>query len=213
MNGDRISSHLQRTQYGDFTLTEAVRPALDVPVRPRQGYRIHIYLDRERKFRLPMLTASVSAELLFDTFLTLLEPLGETLHVVLESSHGQHGDDRREIRRNGIDAPVLLSHFCDFEDLLLNDGCTGVSVLSSKRPIEVQFDEHKLFTIYAPNLKPFQRVLRSMGVRKRRLLPLITEAEHLHHSTDARADEFDQLACRLGVADFDQVLMDDETGY
>lgn len=213
MNGDRLSSHLQRKQYGDFTLTEAVRPAPDVPVRPRQGYRIHIYRNRESRFRLPMLTASVSAELLFDTFLALLEPLGDTLHVVLESSHLQHGDDLREIRRNGIDAPVLLSHFCDFEDLLLNDGCTGVSVLSSKRPMEVQFDEHKLFTIYASNLKPFQRVLRSMGVRKRRILRLITEAEHLHHSTEARADEFDQLACRLGVADFDQVLMDDEAGY
>ncbi len=213
MNGDRLTTHLQRKQYGDFILTEAVRPALDVPVRPRQGYRIHIYRDRERKFRLPMLTASVSAELLFDTFLTLLEPLGDTLHVVLESSHGQHGDERHEIRRNSIDAPVLASHFCDFEDLLLNDGCTGVSVLSAKRPMEVQFDEHKLLTIYAPSLKPFQRVFRSMGIRKRRVLPLITEAEHLHHSTEARAEEFDQLTCRLGVADFDQVLMDDEMGY
>ena len=46
MNGDRLTTHLQRKQYGDFILTEAVRPALDVPVRPRQGYRIHIYRDR-----------------------------------------------------------------------------------------------------------------------------------------------------------------------
>ena len=209
VTADPLTAHLNVKQYGDFILTDAIRPALDVPIRPREGYRIEIFRDRANQLRLPMLVASVSAERLFDTFLSLLEPLGETVHAVLESSHGKSADQHSDFRRNHIDTPVLASYFCDFEDLLLNDGCTGVAVLSSRRPMEVQFDEHKLFTIYAPDLRPFQRVLRANGIRRRSSLKLIAEAEHLHHSTDDHDDEFKQLCLRVGVADFDRVFSDE----
>jgi hypothetical protein len=73
----------------------------------------------------------------------------------------------------------------------------------------VQFDEHKLFHIYAPNLRPFRRALHRLGVPRRRLLPLISEAEHLHHTSDEFAEEFRRLALRLGVCDFDRVFSDE----
>jgi hypothetical protein len=206
VNADPLAAHLQVARYGDFTLTDAIRPALDVPIRPRQGYRIEVFRDRSNKFRLPTLAASVSAENLFDAFLALLEPLGDVVHVVLESSHGAAADRHTDLRRNHIDLPVLLSYFCDFEDLLLNDGCTGVAVLSARRPVEVQFDEHKLLYVYAPRLKPFKQALRGMGVRRRKAMPLIAEAEHLHHSTDEYAEQFKQLCLRIGVGDFDRVF-------
>jgi hypothetical protein len=210
VNPDRLTTHLHTNCYGDFTLTDAIRPGSGVPVRPREGYRIEVFRDRRARIRLPMLSAAVSADRLFDTFLALLEPLGEVVHVVLESSHGAADDQHCDLRRDDIDRPVLASHFCDFEELLLQDGCAGVAVMASRQPIEVQFDEHKLFHIYAPNLKPFRRVLRRMGVQRRRLLPLISEAEHLHHTTEGYADEFRQLAMRLGVGDFDRVLSDSD---
>ena len=131
------------------------------------------------------------------------------VHVVLESSHGSGADRHTDLRRNHIDLPVLLSHFCDFEDLLLNDGCTGIAVMTAGRPMEVQFDEHKLFYVYAPDLRPFRRVLRDLGVRRRKELPLIAEAEHLHHSTDDYAEQFQQLGLRVGVGDFDRVFSDE----
>lgn len=209
MNSERLANHLQVNRYGDFMLTDAVRPGPGVPIRPRQGYRVEIYRDRAAKLRLPMLSAAVSAELLFETFLALIEPVGDVVHVVLESSHGGSTDNHRDLRRNHIDGPVLASHFCEFEELLTHDGCTGVAVLAHKKPIEVQFDEHKLFHIYAPDLKPFRRVLRSLGVRRRKILPLISEAEHLHHSTDEQAEAFRQLCLRVGVGDFDRVFSDE----
>ncbi len=208
MISDSLEAHLQIKRYGNFLLTDAIRPSLEVPIRPREGYRLQVFRDSGSRFRLPMVFASVSAEKLFDTFLALLEPLGETVNVVLESSHRHRNGEHADYRRNRIDTPVVASHFCDFEDLLLNDGCTGVAVLSTKAPMEVQFDEHKLFTIYAPNMKPFQRVLRSMEIRRRRILPLLCEAEHLHYSNDDYADQFEQLALRLGVADFESVAAD-----
>jgi hypothetical protein len=206
---DQLSAHLRVNRYGNFTLTDAVRPGPGLNVRPREGYRVEIYRDRKAKLRLPMLSAAVSAERVFDTFLSLIEAVGEQVHVVLESSHGAGTDQHRDLRRSHIDMPVLASHFCEFEDLLTHDGCTGVAVLADGQPVEVQFDEHKLFHVYAPDLRPFRRVLKGLGVRRRKLLPLISEAEHLHHSTDAYADEFRQLCLRVGVGDFDRVFSDE----
>ena len=209
MNSDRLTAHLSVNSYGSFTLTDAIRPGAGLPVRPRQGYRVEVFRDRRARMRLPMLSAAVSAERLFDTFLALIEPLGEVVHVVLESSHGTAADGHTDLRRSDIDLPVLASHFCEFEELLTHDGCTGVAVMAEDVPMEVQFDEHKLFHVYAPNLKPFRKVLRQQGVRRRALLPLISEAEHLHHTTDDFADEFRQLALRVGVGDFDRVFSDE----
>lgn len=209
MTTDVLAAHLGVNRYGNFTLTDAVRPALDVPIRPREGYRIDVFRDRKSRLRLPMLAASVSAERLFDVFLGLLEPLGDEVHVVLETSHGTGADRHADYRRSHIDRPILASYFCEFEDLLVNDGCTGVAVLSADGPVEVQFDEHKLLYVYAADLKPFRRVLKDAGVRRRHEMPLIAEAEHLHHSTDDHADAFRQMCARIGVGDFDRVLSDD----
>jgi hypothetical protein len=209
VKSEALRNHLQIKHYGRFTLTDAVRPALSVPIRPREGYEIQVYRDREVGLRLPMLTASVSAEHLFDVFFGLVGELGEELHVVVESSHRRRGEDHIDYRREHVDAPVLLSHLCDFEELLLNDGCTGIAVMSAKIPMEVQFDEHKLLCVYAPSLKPFRHVLKSFGVPQRKQLPMISEAEHLHYSTDAFEEQFEQLALRLGVSDFDSVTMDE----
>ena len=210
MNSERLATHLHVDRYGDFTLTDAIRPGLGAPVLTREGYRMEVFRDRAAKLRLPMLSAAVSAENIFDTFLALIEPIGEVVDVVLESSHGRHDvEEHEDLRRTHIDLPVLMSHFCEFEELLTNDGCTGVAVLSPNRPIEVQFDEHKLFHIYAPDLKPFRRVLKSLGIRRRKSLPLISEAEHLHHTTEQYADDFRQLCLRTGVGDFDRVFSDE----
>jgi hypothetical protein len=83
--------------------------------------------------------------------------------------------------------------------MLLNDGCAGVAVLNPTRSMEVQFDEHKLLIVYAPDLKPFLRILESEGVMRDDAMQLITEGEHLHSSDPNYQEEFDQLGIRLGV--------------
>jgi len=202
-------SHVSQNRYGDFLLTDAVRPGPGITVPPREGYRLSRFRDAETGICLPVLGAAVSAERLFDVFLDLLDPLGPSVHVVLETSHGSRGDRHMDLRRGDVDLPVLMSYFCEFEDLLLNDGCTGVAVVSAARRIEVQLDEHKLLFVYARDLKPFRRVLRRYGVARDNDIQLIAEAAHLHHSDARYEDEFQQLAARLGAADFDSVLSDE----
>jgi hypothetical protein len=163
---------------------------------------------RNGALRLPLLTACVSAERLFDAFLDLVPLLGDEVSTVLESSH-DHTRSPVSYRRTGMDTPVLLSHFCDYEDLLMNDGSTGVAVMSTRRPVEVQFDEHKLFNIYAADLKPYARVLRRHGVRKCDDLALISEGEHLHHSTPSQASLFEEFCLTLGVSKHGHVLSDE----
>jgi hypothetical protein len=188
-------------QYGDFRLTDAVRPALHVPIVPCQGFRVGIYRDGKTGLNVPVLAAAVSREQLFDVFLALLSPLGETVDVVLETSHHTGGQRHKDLYREHIDLPVLMSHFCDYEDLLLNDGCTGVAVISRSESMEVQFDEHKLLVVYARNLAPFEETLRDFGIPHNDALRLITEGEHLHSTDPHHLEQFEQLCLRLGIGE------------
>jgi hypothetical protein len=196
-----LAAHLRVDRYGDFLLTDAIRPALGLPVVPRQGFRLDVYRDASAGLRIPVLAASVSRDELFNAFLELLSPLGPTVDVVLETSHHTGGSSHRDLFREHIDLPVLMSHFCEFEDLLLNDGCTGTAVIATTEPMEVQFDEHKLLVVYARDLEPFERILRQLGIPRDDKLKLITEGEHLHSTDPRHMEQFEQLCCRVGIGE------------
>ena len=201
MNAEKLAAHLQVEHYGDFWLTEAIRPSVDLQVIPREGYRIDTYRDTRAKVEVPVLVAAVSRERLFDLFLDLVEPLGEVVDVVLETSHETEGNGHEDLQREQIDLPVLKSYCCDYEDLLLHDGCTGIAVISSAQPMEVQFDEHKLLVVYAHDLEPFERILRQAGISRDDRLKLITEGEHLHSTEPHFVDDFQQFCYRMGVGE------------
>jgi len=192
---------LQVNRYGTFQLTEAIRPALDLRVVPSQGYRRELYRDDAEGLAVPVLIAAVSAESLFDVFLDLLYPFGDVVDVVVETSHDSPTGEQMALSRQHIDLPVLKSVLVEFEELLLNDGCTGISVLSPSRPMELQFDEHKLLIVYAHKLLPFERVLRRAGVHRNDKLKLLTEAEHLHSTEPHHYDLFQEMCCRLGTSE------------
>ncbi len=194
-----LAEHLNVDRYGDFWLTDAIRPAPSLQIVPRAGYRVDTYRDRKANFQVPVVAAAVSRETLFEVFLDLLDPLGDVVDVILETSHDSNSSQHLDLFREAMDLPVLKSHCCEHEELLTHDGCAGVAVLSTEGPMEVQFDEHKLLVVYAADVRPFTAVLNRHGLRRDDKLKLITEGEHLH-STDARhRNEFEQLCYRLGV--------------
>ena len=201
MTPEQLAAHLRVDRYGDFVLTDAIRPAPNVPVTPRQGFRTEVYRDARAGLQVPVLAAAVSRERLFDVFLDLLGPLGEVVDLVLETSHASDGATHRDLFREHIDLPVLQSCFLDFENLLLNDGCTGTAVISASKPMEVQFDEHKLLIVYAHDLRPFERVMERFGVGREDGLRLITEGEHLHSTEPQHSEAFEQLCFRIGVGE------------
>ncbi len=199
LSQDQLDAHLRVGRYGSFSLTEAVRPSIGLEVIPREGYRRDIYRDPESGNTMPVLAASVSGERLFDVLMDLLDPLGEEVDVVMESSHESEPGAHSDLYREHIDTVILKSTLYDFEELLLNDGCTGLAALNPSGPMEVQFDEHKLLFVYAHDLEPFERILIDAGLRRDDTLRFISEAEHLHSTDDVFRSQFESLQYRLGI--------------
>jgi len=199
---DELEAHMNVSRYGSFTLTDAIRPSYTLDVVPAAGYRHDWYEDKQTETRIPVLLAAVSREDLFDAFLSLLEPLGETVDVVLETSHDQDGGEHSDLYREQIDMPVLQSTLYDFEDMLLDDGHTGIAVLNPRIPMEVQLDEHKLIIVYGRDNEQYEQILLDHCVEGSEQLRFITEAEHVHSSSDEYIEQFRQLQYRLGIDDF-----------
>ncbi|HID21242.1 MAG TPA: hypothetical protein EYP14_02430 [Planctomycetaceae bacterium] len=196
---DQLETHLNIARYGSFLLTDAVRPSYDLQVVPSTGYRHDTFRDEQSGVEIPVLMAAASREFIFDLFFDLIDPLGPEVDVVLETSHEQPSGHHEDLYRENIDLPVLKSVLCEYEDLLLNDGCTGIAVLNPRIPMEVQFDEHKLLIMYGQSLQPFEEILAAYGVDCREEMRFITEAEHVHSSSEAYYQQFRELQYRLGI--------------
>lgn len=199
LSEEELEAHLGIVRYGTFVLSDAVRPSYDLKVVPREGYRHDTYRDPETQASVPVLMAAVSHERLFEVFMQLLSPLGGEVDVVLETSHERRQQGHTDLYRENIDLPVLQSSLWDYEDLLTNDGCTGIAVLNPGIPQEVQFDEHKLLIVYGEDLSEYEAILEENGVCCDEQIKFITEAEHVHSSSEQYLREFHELKMRLGM--------------
>src|SRR5690348_11321953 len=118
LSQDELDAHLRVGRYGDFALTDAVRPSFGLEIVPRAGFRRDVYRDPESGNTMPVLAASVSSERLFEVFMDLLDPLGEELDVVMESSHESEPGVHADLYRERIETVILKSTLYDFEELL-----------------------------------------------------------------------------------------------
>ena len=166
---------------------------------PSAGFRHDVYHDEENRANVPVLMAAVTRARLMESFMALIEHLGDVVDVVLETSHGNQSHGHTDLYREHIEMPILQSTLWDFEDLLLNDGCTGLAVLNPGRPQEVQFDEHKLLIVYGSPLERFEAILEKRGLECDEHLRFITEAEHVHSSSERYYRESESLKTRLGM--------------
>jgi hypothetical protein len=199
LSESELEAHLGVARYGDFTLTDAIRPSYNLQVVPRQGFRHDVYHDADSRCSVPVLMGSASREELFELFMDLLDPLGSEVDVVLETSHNREQRGHVDLYREHIDMPVLKSILWDYEELLLNDGCVGIAVLNPAAPQEVQFDEHKLLIVYGEDLRGFEQVFQERSIHCDDQMKFITEAEHVHSSSDNFFRQFEELKTRLGM--------------
>lgn len=179
--------------FGDFQLTEAIRP-LQSDMDPREGYRYDFNLH----LQLGIIIAQVSAPKLFDVFWDLVRTLGDSLEVILEL----HSVVKpvQYFRRVGVEFETLSRDAREYADVFVDDGFTGLSVMSTNHPREVFLDDHKLLILVGSPQEIYERVLAKHGVPFRRNLKLISETEHVHRGwipTANRFNEFrDRLACQ-----------------
>jgi hypothetical protein len=199
LSEEELEAHLGVQRYGSFCLTEAVRPSYDLQVVPQQGFRRDMYQDEESRAQVPVLMASASNDAVFELFMELLEPLGSEVDVVLETSHDHSNGGHLDLYREHIDMPVLKSILWEYEDMLLNDGCTGIAVLNPNVPQEVQFDEHKMLIVYGDPLSNFESLFTDRDVPHIEEMKFITEAEHVHSSSERYGRLFEELKVDLGM--------------
>ncbi len=195
----QLEAHMEVFRYGTFDLTDAIRPSIELEILPRQGFRHDTYVDPSSKQKVPVIMAAASRERLFDLFIDMIHTLGPVVDVVLETSHYRRSGGHDDFYREHIDMPVLKSILYDYESMLLNDGCTGIAVLNPQRQQEVQFDEHKMIIAYGSPLESFERVLISHDVYCEDDIRFLTEAEHVHSSSESLYTEFETLCTRLGM--------------
>ncbi len=198
LSDDELQTHMGIKTYGVFELTDAIRPSYDLQVVPCQGFRYDQYVDEKTGESTPVILASATRRQLMDLFLELVDTLGPVVDVVLESSH-QGNYHHEDLYREHIDSCVLKSMLLEFEDLLLNDGCTGVAVINPTKRQEIQLDEHKLLIAYGELLDEYATILIAGDVYPDDEIQFITEAEHVHSSSQRYFNEFEQLVHRLGM--------------
>ncbi|MBL6724138.1 MAG: hypothetical protein ISQ09_03510 [Rubripirellula sp.] len=198
LSRDELNTHMNIRTYGAFDLTDAVRPSYDLQVVPKQGFRFDQHVDDTTGLKTPAIMASVTQHRLLDLFFELIDRLGPVVDVVLESSHRVQST-HQELYREHIDAAVLKSVLLEFEDLLLNDGCTGIAVINPQKRQEVQLDEHKLIIMYGRPLDEFVATLIEEDVYPDKNIRFITEAEHVHSSSEKMHHRFEILKNRLGI--------------
>ena len=199
LDQQQLDNHLEVSQYGNFVLTDAVRPSYNLDVVPSAGFRHDTYRDEASRQNVPVVMAAASRDRLFDTFMELLDPLGPVVDVVVESSHDYAATGHQDMYREHIDMPILQSILWDFEDLLVNDGCTGIAVLNPSIPQEVQFDEHKILIVYGKQLTEYEGILIDSGLNCREEMKFVTEAEHIHSTNEDYIEQFEALKMRLGI--------------
>lgn len=197
-----LEKHLAVSRYGDFELTDAIRPSFDLKIVPEEGFRFDVYRDDIAGIVVPVAMGAVSKDKLFETFMDLLDPLGDVVDVILESSHANRRSGHLEHVRESIDLPVLKSILYDYEDFLLNDGCTGIAVLNPSIPQEVQFDEHKLLIVYGEEVHGAQRIFHNRRVPRRDGMRFVTEAEHVHSTRQSYRQKYDELRLHLAMDEY-----------
>jgi len=71
---------------------------------------------------------------------------------------------------------------------ILHDGMAGFGFYDPGSPLEVFLDDHKLVSVFAPDLEPFEGLLASMGVPHRERLETALDHEHEHRGLVAVPD-------------------------
>src|ERR1700754_3841993 len=79
LSEDELEAHLGVARYGDFELSDAVRPSYTLEVVPSAGFRHDVYRDEENRAEVPVLMAAVTRERMMESFMSLIEQLGDVV--------------------------------------------------------------------------------------------------------------------------------------
>ena len=182
-------------------MTGAAFPSEKSSVKIEPGYRVEV---AKNFYQVPLrITANVHRSLIIDVLEDLIDQLGNDLEVILETSHDSPVGGHEDLYVPYCLEPIVVkSSLRQYEDLLLNDGGTGIAILNSSTGFEVQLNEDKKIVVYVVNrkdLEKVQRILESYGILQRPMLVAVGEVDHYRNLDPAYADQFIEFANNIGA--------------
>lgn len=190
-----------RSNYGDFELTEALRPVND-PRQPYPGivpieaYRVTQYEEGTKI--IPCIQLAVSAPRLMELYLTLLEKVGKRLDIYTNENCLSFESDSG-LCSDGLDRVCLQSRLYDIEELLLHDGYFGIAAYRAKGEREVQLTRDKNVLVYAANLTPFISVIESFGIQRNDNVRFVVEGPHFRNALENRQEFLYKFNAIMGL--------------
>jgi len=202
-----------------FEVTDAVCPIVETELKA--GFQQALYFDAEFG-QMSMIIASQTKSLLFNLFTDLTEELFRIRRVeksgidaVFESRHipDKNREDKkydasgklkyyRDYIKRRIDPIAFLSMLYDFEDLFMNDGFAGISIMSDAAMTEVRFSVHKtvlVFTKHQILADRMAELLRKMGVPQVKETDTVEEKPHVHIGNSRLNKRFRELITICGA--------------
>lgn len=171
---------------GGFRFAKAIRPDPMVAQAPVEGYRVELAEDG-----LWRIIASASAEKLLPLLLESTSCLSPHVFAVIEDAWTSGGAEYDEYFSPELDNCVLQSYLLEFETLLLDDGCLGVSIYDKSVADEIRLDVHKNLQILTEDIERYAPILASHGLSHRPSLRLISEHPHYHCTVADRERSLD----------------------
>lgn len=195
-----------------FELTDAVAVLPGPTIKLENGFK----RGESSDIPYPLIFIQVSQEMIFELFLKLIEVAGDDiLDIVLRRSncankpypHSHAELCHTHLMRENIDSVGLESVLCKYEDLLLNDGCMGVSIIWRHRKgiFQVQIDEHKNIIIGSDRPSLMDKVtdiLMNRGIERNQRVISVSALRHKHITLQEYESQFKEMAQSLEARNF-----------
>lgn len=186
--------------YGKFTLSNAVALFEESEVVPKEGYQTSPFVSKAGVL-IERMMISVSVERIFYLFDDFLSLLGDACGVVVEDCRDTDSDHTVHVDHYGYhkDTVVVRSIFCDFEELLVNDGFLGVAVFTEDVYAEVQLTDHKTIQVFSTDASQFEEVLAQYGIKADEELKFVFDDSHIHFGVKNSDQLIDDLRYQLNL--------------
>lgn len=196
-------------------MTGAAFPSEKALVKIEPGYKVEV---AKNCYQVPLLiTANVHRSLIMDVLEDLIDQLGNDLEVILETSHDLPVGSYEDLYVPYCLEPLVVkSYLRQYEDLLLNDGGTGIAVLNSSTGFQVQLNEDKKVVVYVVNREDLEKakmILESYEIPQRPMLVTVGEVEHYRNLDPAYARQFIEFAYNIGAEKEDRGMGDGEIDF
>ena len=179
----------------EYVLPVGLHLGAELPPAIEEGYEVHWRDDED----LPhyFFYVQVSTLRLERLVLDALRQLPAECQAVLEirrSEEDMEADPEGPAQDRWVSGVVaredVLEVFERYRFQILHDGTVGFGAYDPDSPLEVFVDDHKLVSLFAPGLEPFEDALAAHAVPFRERIETVLDVDHEHYSLVAVPDRF-----------------------